>query len=104
MPTTSCKEPTKESQDTKPSVVKWECEGPLLIYLVLPLPTKARALVGVGCARLRAGRARLRGGAHGGGGQGCHTGRPEAFWRANRAGGRAGGLVHYALYEPGGVL
>jgi hypothetical protein len=21
--------------------------------------------------------------------QGCHTGRPEAFWRANRAGGRA---------------
>jgi hypothetical protein len=33
--------------------------------------------------------------------QGCHTGRPEAFWRA---GGRAGGPVHYALYEPGGVL
>jgi hypothetical protein len=32
--------------------------------------------------------------------QGCHTGRPEAFWRANRA----GGPVHYALYEPGGVL
>jgi hypothetical protein len=29
--------------------------------------------------------------------QGCHTGRPEAFWRA-------GGPVHYALYEPGGVL
>jgi hypothetical protein len=22
-------------------------------------------------------------------GQGCHTGRPKAFWRANRAGGRA---------------
>jgi hypothetical protein len=36
--------------------------------------------------------------------QGCHTGRPEAFWRANQAGGRAGGPVHYALYEPGGVL
>jgi hypothetical protein len=32
--------------------------------------------------------------------QGCHTGRPEAFWRANRA----GGPVHYALYEPGRVL
>jgi hypothetical protein len=24
--------------------------------------------------------------------------------RTGRAGGRAGGLVHYALYEPGGVL
>jgi hypothetical protein len=32
-------------------------------------------------------------------GQGCHTGCPEAFWRAYRA----GGLVHYALYKPGGV-
>jgi hypothetical protein len=39
-------------------------------------------------------------GSSGGSGQGCHTGRPEAFWRANRA----GGPVHYALYEPGGVL
>jgi hypothetical protein len=32
--------------------------------------------------------------------QGYHTGRPEAFWRAHRA----GGPIHYALYEPGGVL
>jgi hypothetical protein len=32
--------------------------------------------------------------------QGCHIGRLEAFWRVNRA----GGPVHYALYEPGGVL
>jgi hypothetical protein len=32
--------------------------------------------------------------------QGCHIGRPEAFWRTNRA----GGPVHYALYEPRGVL
>jgi hypothetical protein len=80
MPTTSCKEPTKESQDTKPSVVKWGCEEPLLIYLVLPPPTKARALVEAGCARLRAGRARLRGrartparkgGAHVCGGRAC---------------------------------
>jgi hypothetical protein len=67
MPTTSCKEPTKESQDTKPSVVKWGCEGPLLICLVLPPAMKARALVGAGCAQLRAGQARLRGGAHGSG-------------------------------------
>jgi hypothetical protein len=36
--------------------------------------------------------------------QGCHTGHPEAFWRAYRAGGRAGGPVHYALYKPSGVL
>jgi hypothetical protein len=35
-----------------------------------------------------------------GGLQGCYTGRVEAFWRANRA----GGPIHYALYEPGGVL
>jgi hypothetical protein len=48
MPTTSCKEPTKESQDTKPSVVKWGYEGPFLIYLVLPPVTKARTLVGQG--------------------------------------------------------
>jgi hypothetical protein len=32
--------------------------------------------------------------------QGCHTGRLEAFWQVYRA----GGPVHYALYEPGGVL
>jgi hypothetical protein len=48
MPTTSCKEPTKESQDTKPSVVKWGCEGPLLIYLLLPPAMRARALGGQG--------------------------------------------------------
>jgi hypothetical protein len=40
--------------------------------------------------------------------QGCHTGCPEAFWRAYRAGRRAsgqvGGPIHYALYEPGGVV
>jgi hypothetical protein len=32
--------------------------------------------------------------------QGCHTGRPKAFWRAYQV----GGLVHYALYELGEVL
>ena len=68
----SCKEPTKESQVTKPSVVKWDCEGPLLIYLLLPPAMRARALVGVGCAPLWAGRARLRGSAHGGG-EGTHV-------------------------------
>jgi hypothetical protein len=72
MPTTSCKEPTKESQDTKPSVVKWGCEGPILINLVLPPAMKARALVEAGCAQLRAGRAHLRGAAYGGG-KGTHT-------------------------------
>ena len=65
MPTTSYKEPTKESQDTKPSVVKWGCEGPLLIYLVLPPAMKARALVEARCAR-------LRGSMHGGG-EGMHA-------------------------------
>jgi hypothetical protein len=40
MPTTSCKKPAKEFQDTKPRVMKWGYEGHLLlIYLVLP-PTK----------------------------------------------------------------
>jgi hypothetical protein len=72
MPTTSCKEPRKEFQDTKPSVVKWGCEGPLLIYLILPPAMKARVLVGARCARLRAGRPRLRGGTHGGG-EGAHA-------------------------------
>ena len=65
MPTISSKEPTKESQTTKPSVLKWGCEGPLLIYLVLPLATKVLALVGTE-------RIRLRGGAHGGG-EGTHA-------------------------------
>jgi hypothetical protein len=41
-------------------VVKWGYEGPLLIYLVLPPTTKARTLVGLGCARLRAGHAQGR--------------------------------------------
>jgi hypothetical protein len=41
--------------------------------------------------------------------QGCHTGRPDsggllAGVSGGRVGGRAGGLVHYTLYEPGGVL
>jgi hypothetical protein len=67
MPTTSCKEPTKESQDTKPSMVKWGCEGPLLIYLVLPPAMRARALGGQGAhncghgAHVCGGRTRQRG-------------------------------------------
>jgi hypothetical protein len=36
--------------------------------------------------------------------QGCHIKHLEAFWLAYRASGRAGSLVHYALYELGGAL
>jgi hypothetical protein len=43
MPTASCKEPTKESQDTKPRAMEWGYEGSLpLIYLVLPPGMKAQ--------------------------------------------------------------
>ena len=43
MPTASSKEPTKESQDTKPRMMKWGYERPLLlIYLTLPPAIKAQ--------------------------------------------------------------
>jgi hypothetical protein len=64
MPTTSCKEPTKEFQDTKPSVVKCGDEGSLFIYLVLPPTTKANTLVGQGAHDCRQGTDGGRKGAH----------------------------------------